>query len=260
MVYDVPVPPSARGVRTEANPVTRTGANPGRITLPRDRRGREWFACVRDGLASGRLTRSTRRHEDTEEWWWDGRGRTGAHPLPCVTVRTPRAEGGAGTSRAGPYRWERSVAQERDPPGVDGWRMKPCASQPQNHSPCPRASARSVLTGRRPSFKNEDSLPNPSVARECDPPLSTQQAASLPRGTYHIHPWWTPRAGGGAGTSRAIPICTVPKRNRYRPPLFRNEIPQSLHLEIRRRGMDPGSCARVRPVRRCGRRVRARRA
>ena len=30
------------------------------------------------------------------------------------------------------------------------WRMKPRASQPQNHSPCPRASARSVLTGRRP--------------------------------------------------------------------------------------------------------------
>ena len=28
--------------------------------------------------------------------------------------------------------------------------MKPRASQPQNHSPCPRASARSVLTGRRP--------------------------------------------------------------------------------------------------------------
>ena len=27
--------------------------------------------------------------------------------------------------------------------------MKLCASQPQNHSPCPRASARSVLTGRR---------------------------------------------------------------------------------------------------------------
>ena len=29
------------------------------------------------------------------------------------------------------------------------WRMKPRASQPQNRSPCPRVSARSVLTGRR---------------------------------------------------------------------------------------------------------------
>ena len=29
------------------------------------------------------------------------------------------------------------------------WRMKPRASQPQSHSPCPRVSARSVLTGRR---------------------------------------------------------------------------------------------------------------
>ena len=29
------------------------------------------------------------------------------------------------------------------------WRMKPRARQPQNQSPCPRASARSVLTGRR---------------------------------------------------------------------------------------------------------------
>ena len=28
--------------------------------------------------------------------------------------------------------------------------MKRCASQPQNQSPCPRASSRSVLTGRRP--------------------------------------------------------------------------------------------------------------
>ena len=34
-------------------------------------------------------------------------------------------------------------------PEWTGWWMKPCGGQPQNHSPCPRASARSVLTGRR---------------------------------------------------------------------------------------------------------------
>ena len=40
------------------------------------------------------------------------------------------------------------------PSQVDKAWMKPCASQPQNHSPCPRASVHSVLTGRRPTVRH----------------------------------------------------------------------------------------------------------
>ena len=55
----------------------------------------------------------------------------GQRQLPQGPVRTPRAEGGAGTSRAGPWRWERSVAQERNPPGVDGVEDEAVRSQLQ---------------------------------------------------------------------------------------------------------------------------------
>ena len=66
-----------------------------------------------------------------------------------------------------------------------------------------------------------------SVAQERDPPgsdaLRTQQAASLPCGVYHpTHLWWTPRAEGGAGTSRAGPsawrllaLTTPPRLRRH---------------------------------------------
>ena len=37
---------------------------------------------------------------------------------------------------------------------VDTTWMKQRASQPQNHSPCPRASVHSVLTGRRPAVRH----------------------------------------------------------------------------------------------------------
>ena len=40
------------------------------------------------------------------------------------------------------------------PSQVDKAWMKPCASQPQNHSPCPRASVYSVLTDRRPAVRH----------------------------------------------------------------------------------------------------------
>ena len=42
------------------------------------------------------------------------------------------------------------------------WRMKPRASQPQNHSPCPRASPCSVLTGRRPGPRSGRAGARPS--------------------------------------------------------------------------------------------------
>ena len=52
--------------------------------------------------------------------------------------------------------------------GLSWWtecRMKSCVSHPQNRSPCPRASAYSVLTGRR----------HP-VATSCDPPAFGRHA------------------------------------------------------------------------------------
>ena len=96
-------------------------------------------------------------------------------PGPTFGCRTPRARGGpprtsAPTTHPAPTR--PGARRTRAAPGAGRpngpgarrtraalgvglswrtrWRMKPRASQPQNHSPCPRASPRSVLTGRRP--------------------------------------------------------------------------------------------------------------
>ena len=156
----------------------------------------------------------------------------------------PRAEGGAGTVRAGcrlvpgrnklrpsPFRRHvpraarvqcapgsacYPVAPECDPPMTfdlcDGcleregrnslrpcsiqwtrWWMKERIRQPQNLSPCPRSSARSVLTGRRPGWARLcRSVPPPpfSATRRgrrgysaCRVPFSTRsrRSATLPR-------------------------------------------------------------------------------
>ena len=46
--------------------------------------------------------------------------------------------------------------------------MKPRASQPQNHSPCPRVSARSVLTGRRPGPQSGSLSDTPRTGRAAE--------------------------------------------------------------------------------------------
>ena len=110
-------------------------------------------------------------------WGWAGIRSRGSAPLPLsyTPIQSPRAEGGAGTSRA-EVRWgeyglfgpagtqpshcriqrfrrhapraarvlrapwsdgvgtDRSVARERDPPRVDGWRLNRCIGQSQNLS------------------------------------------------------------------------------------------------------------------------------
>ena len=47
-----------------------------------------------------------------------------------------------------------SVVKNTLPFQVDTTWMKQRASQPQNHSPCPRASVHAVLTGRRPTVRH----------------------------------------------------------------------------------------------------------
>ncbi len=64
---------------------------------------------------------------------------------------------------------------------VDKVWVKSRASQPHNHSPCPRASARSVLTGRR--LKH-----SACWGRACPPSLS-QQVATLPRSDATRRGW-----------------------------------------------------------------------
>ena len=44
--------------------------------------------------------------------------------------------------------------KKKSPSQVDSTWVKQRASQPQNHSPCPRASVHSVLTGRRPAVRH----------------------------------------------------------------------------------------------------------
>ena len=120
--------------------------------------------------ASGRSTRSARRHEDTEEFknW-------AAHISVTFNQYIPV-----------PLRW-----------------VKQRASQPQNQSPCPCASARSVLTGRR--LRDVPAPPRrvarkggTSRNREAVPPWmgSSDHTTSLAPSRFSA----TRR--GGAGTSR----------------------------------------------------------
>ena len=108
------------------------------------------------------------RHPDVLEVTDEAARRPESNPLsvsprarphgPTFGCRTPRARSGpprtsAPTTHPAPTR--PGTRRTRAAPGVGlswrtRWRMKPRASQPQNHSPCPRASPRSVLTGRRP--------------------------------------------------------------------------------------------------------------
>ena len=60
--------------------------------------------------------------------------------------------------------------------------MKPRASQPQNHSPCPRASPRSVLTGRRPGPRSGRAGARPSRSLS-DTPRTGRAAEDV--GPYH---------------------------------------------------------------------------
>ena len=100
-----------------------------------------------------------------------GRGARPARPPgPTFGCRTPRARGGpprtsAPTTHPAPTR--PGARRTRAALGVGlswrtRWRMKPRASQPQNHSPCPRASPRSVLTGRRPGPRSGRAGARPS--------------------------------------------------------------------------------------------------
>ena len=124
----------------------------------------------RRSRASGRSTRSARRHEGTEDFknWL-------AHISVTFNQYIPV-----------PLRW-----------------VKQRVSQPQNQSPCPRDSARSVLTGRRP---RDVPAPPRRVARkggtsrnrEAVPPWmgSSDHTTSLAPSRFSA----TRR--GGAGTSR----------------------------------------------------------
>ena len=132
---------------------------PRRGTSERARRGtspsgRGAIHCDRARKASCRSTRSARRHEGTEEvesWF------TRTSVMDCFVPRLGMARSLSDAPRRGAARIfrvpGRQEAWETSGVGLSWrtrWRMKPRASQPQNHSPCPRASARSVLTGRRP--------------------------------------------------------------------------------------------------------------
>ena len=106
--------------------------------------GRGAIHCDRSRRASCRSTRSARRHEGTEEvesWF------TSTSITCCLIPRLGKACSLSDAPRRAVRRWGTSGV------GLSWrtrWRMKPRASQPQNHSPCPRASPCSVLTGRRP--------------------------------------------------------------------------------------------------------------
>ncbi len=177
-------------------------------------------ASARDAVerlrASGRSTRSARRHKGNTKREgracrvrWGGRTPTGCGrdkrgPPACPPGRTLRPR------QARPSRvldlYDNPIISRplsiRSFPVPLQW-MKQRASQPQNQSPCPRASARSVLTGRRP---RDVPAPPRRVARkggtsrnrEAVPPWmgSSDHTTSLAPSRFSA----TRR--GGAGTSR----------------------------------------------------------
>ena len=115
----------------------------------------------------------------------DGPPRTSApttHPAPTRP--------GARSTRAAPGAWRPNgpgARSTRAAPGVGlswrtRWRMKPRASQPQNHSPCPRASPCSVLTGRRPGPRSGRAGARPSRSLS-DTPRTGRAAEDV--GPYH---------------------------------------------------------------------------
>ena len=192
--------------------------------------------------ASGRSTRSARRHEGTEDlknwaahiseksrlislcWTRLGGVRNGRDALVASVCGTQMLRMRRfGKDRCGYDARNTGLRHNRSLPrcraGIDGpvylastiirsfpvplqW-VKQRASQPQNQSPCPRASARSVLTGRRP---RDVPAPPRRVARkggtsrnrEAVPPWmeSSDHTTSLTPSRFSA----TRR--GGAGTSR----------------------------------------------------------
>ena len=165
--------------------------------------------------------------------------------------------------------------KKKSPSQVDSTWVKQRASQPQNHSPCPRASVHSVLTGRRPTIRHApkaarvhrapDHLPTDlCTSRICDGNMARLREAHpspassvSPEGRFcvfcgkklpslsglHVGETarkqtskplsvppclrplrvdrpeanHTPRAEGGAGTSRAKPDVTVSPPRRGAP-------------------------------------------
>ena len=181
--------------------------------------------------ASGRSTRSARRHEDTEDfknrvahisatsrlvslcWPRLGGVRNGRDALVASVYGTQMLRMRRfGKDRCGYDARNTGLRHNRSLPrcraGIDGpvhlastiirsfpvplqW-MKQRASQPQNQSPCPRVSARSVLTDRRPR-----AVPAPprrvarkggtSRNREAVPPLDgIFRSHNIPR-TFPFH-------------------------------------------------------------------------
>ena len=125
------------------------------------------------------------------------------HPAPTRPgARRTRAALGAGRPNGSGARSTRAA------PGVGlswrtRWRMKPRASQPQNHSPCPRASPRSVLTGRGPGPRSgRCRTPRarggpPRTSAPTTHPAPTRPGARSTRAALGAGP-----SGGGGGTAR----------------------------------------------------------
>ena len=103
------------------------------------------------------------------------------------------------------------------------WWMKERIRQPQNLSPCPRSSARSVLTGRRPGCVEACPLPHSApcveaarvqcapgvvwspVAQERDPPRSDAPR----RGRYRYVTGHLPWRGGGQDRGEGKRKCAI---------------------------------------------------
>ena len=165
--------------------------------------------------ASGRSTRSARRHGGNTKRegracrvrWGDGRRRgadSTSAALPHVHQK-PSGRAGARPSRVLDLYDNPIISRPlsiRSFPVPLQW-VKQRASQPQNQSPCPCASARSVLTGRR-------------LRAVPAPPRRVARKGGTSRNREAVPPWmgssdhttslapsrFTATRRGGAGTSR----------------------------------------------------------
>ena len=179
--------------------------------------GSQLVATVSRGRASGRLTRSARRHGDTEEiesWFTCTAGTRCLIPRLCMEVRvarsrrsaplpgplgrnevrpsrfrTPRAEGGAGTSRAGLVGGGEGACRVLVVDEVSNETVRKPASNSISVSPCLRA-----LRVDRPEARSRRGATLPGGRSRG---LATRRLADVPR--RGRRGYFARRAGGRWG-------------------------------------------------------------
>ena len=220
---NVPAPPSARGVQTRG--YAATGGSRSCATMGNGGLSHVYGAV---GLRPVNTERAEARgHGGVERCWeWAGIRSRGSATLPLsyTTIQTPRAKGGAGTSRAG-VRWGgcglfgRAGTRPSPSGRMEVESVRKPTSKPLSVSSClcvlrvnrPEATSQSAHT-EKSLFRLRGSVTLPLSYTTVQTPRAEVRwgeyglfghAGTRPSPLCRIQPVRTPRAEGGAGTSRA---------------------------------------------------------